>query len=171
MRLGRLLPGLAELAASAKTLADRSMAAEVYDSVSRTLTVEFQARQFATLHLKLVEQCRFTSTLDLAIVLPEAELANSAMLRELSELGMTVRLYHDVKLAEVVSMAGLRLAKASYSYPNELMFLPDEKAQQNRLLGEWLSLSLQHGFTANTDMFSAFAGGSAIDAASGGAAQ
>jgi len=157
LRLRRLLPGLLELAASAKAVPDRTLAVDVYAGISRQLTVEIQPQHFVTMDLKLVEQCRYTSTLEITVAMHEPESDAGAMLHNLSRLNMTVRLYHDVKLAEVVSMAGKRLDKASYSYPNDSMFLPDEKAQQNRLLGEWLGLSLVNGLTANTDMLPPFA--------------
>lgn len=58
---------------------------------------------------------------------------------------LSVRVYHDARLAEVVAFAQLRRVLPRYDYPNPAMHQPDEKAQWNRFLGEWLSHCLQHG--------------------------
>lgn len=58
---------------------------------------------------------------------------------------MTVRLYHDARSAEVVECQGARHFRAVYDYPNRHMHLPDEKAQVNRFLTEFLSMCLRHG--------------------------
>ncbi len=58
---------------------------------------------------------------------------------------LSVRAYHDARLAEVVAFAHLRRVLPRYDYPNAAMHQPDEKAQWNHFLGEWLSLCLQHG--------------------------
>ena len=58
---------------------------------------------------------------------------------------MTIRLYHDARSAEVVEYQGKRHFRAVYDYPNDDMRLPDEKAQINRFLGEYLALCLRHG--------------------------
>ena len=67
-------------------------------------------------------------------------------------LCMTVRLYHDARSAEVVEYQGKRHFRASYEYPNEHMRQPDEKAQINRFLGEYLSHCLQHGVSITEPM-------------------
>lgn len=59
--------------------------------------------------------------------------------------GMQVRVYHDVKTAEVVMLQGREQFKGRYDYPNLQMYHPDEKAQANRFLGELLSLCLSRG--------------------------
>lgn len=59
---------------------------------------------------------------------------------------MTVRLYHDARSAEVVEFQGRKhFLRAVYDYPNADMRHPDEKAQINRFLGEYLALCLSHG--------------------------
>lgn len=60
---------------------------------------------------------------------------------------LAVRLYHDAQSAEVVEFHGARHFRPSYAYPNQRMHLPDEKAQVNRFLGEFLSLCLANGIT------------------------
>lgn len=64
----------------------------------------------------------------------------------LSAPHLTVRIYHDARLAEVVGFCERRRVWPRYDYPNADMLQPDEKAQWNRFLGEWLSLCLHHGW-------------------------
>ncbi len=58
---------------------------------------------------------------------------------------MVVRLYHDARSAEVVECHGARHFRPVYDYPNRHMHQPDEKAQVNRFLTEFLSMCLRHG--------------------------
>jgi uncharacterized protein YqiB (DUF1249 family) len=58
---------------------------------------------------------------------------------------MTVRLYHDARNAEIVEYQHARRFQAVYGYPNAAMRSRDEKAQVNRLLGEFLALCLASG--------------------------
>lgn len=58
---------------------------------------------------------------------------------------MQVRVYHDARMAEVIGAEGCRRLLPRYGYPNSRMHQPDEKAQLNRLLQEWLGHYLQLG--------------------------
>ena len=58
---------------------------------------------------------------------------------------LTVRLYHDARLAEVTEASPFRRVQARYPYPNSQMHQRDEKAQWNRFLGEWLAHVHDHG--------------------------
>ena len=49
---------------------------------------------------------------------------------------ITVRLYHDAHMAEVLSFQKNRYIHQRYEYPNQRMYQPDEKAQLNIFLGE-----------------------------------
>ena len=62
---------------------------------------------------------------------------------------LSVRLYHDARSAEVVEYQRDGHFRAVYDYPNRHMRLPDEKAQVNRFLGEFLSMCLVHGVSAS----------------------
>lgn len=96
-----------------------------------------------TLRLRVTERGPYTTTLAVA---PEA-----AEQRQHWVMGpeLTVRVYHDARMAEVVACDRQRRLAARYHYPNRQMFQPDEKSQWNRFLGEWLSHCLQHGHTAS----------------------
>ena len=60
---------------------------------------------------------------------------------------MSVRLYHDARVAEVSECAHLKRVHARYDYPNDKMVQQDEKAQLNRFLGDWLTFCLRHGIS------------------------
>lgn len=60
---------------------------------------------------------------------------------------MSVRLYHDARVAEVCRADQLSRVKARYDYPNTNMAQKDEKAQLNRFLGDWLTFCLKHGIS------------------------
>ena len=66
-------------------------------------------------------------------------------LTELFRPKMVVRLYHDARMAEVISNQDVNQIKPRYDYPNEKMHLPDEKQQVNYFLKEWLQLCLEYG--------------------------
>jgi uncharacterized protein YqiB (DUF1249 family) len=57
----------------------------------------------------------------------------------------TVRLYHDLQLAEMISSQGLERFAASYAQPNEQMHQRDEKRQINNFLADWLRLCFTKG--------------------------
>lgn len=58
---------------------------------------------------------------------------------------LTVCLYHDANMAEVVAWETHRRLRPRYAYPNRHMYQVDEKAQQNRFLSDWLTLCQQQG--------------------------
>jgi uncharacterized protein YqiB (DUF1249 family) len=56
---------------------------------------------------------------------------------------MEIRLYHDAKVAEVLSSQRVSKLQASYSYPNVNMHLRNEKQMVNAFLAEWLHFCLE----------------------------
>ncbi|KGJ95538.1 DUF1249 domain-containing protein [Colwellia psychrerythraea] len=58
---------------------------------------------------------------------------------------MTIRLYHDARMAEVLATQDIRQVKPRYDYPNSQMHQQDEKQQINQFLNEWLHLCLRLG--------------------------
>ncbi len=58
---------------------------------------------------------------------------------------MSVRMYHDVRLAEVIGFQNERVREGRYDYPNDRMRLPDEKTQLNRFLADWLEHCIKFG--------------------------
>ena len=58
---------------------------------------------------------------------------------------LNIRLYHDASMAEVLGFQQRQKPAPRHLYPNARMFLPDEKWQWNRFLGEWLAYCQNHG--------------------------
>ncbi|MQX51750.1 DUF1249 domain-containing protein [Alcanivorax sediminis] len=89
-----------------------------------------------TLHLRVLERSPYTTTV---------RLEDQELLAVLPASRLTVRLYHDARLAEVTEARPFRRVSARYSYPNRHMHQRDEKAQWNRFLAEWLRHVHDHG--------------------------
>jgi uncharacterized protein YqiB (DUF1249 family) len=53
-----------------------------------------------------------------------------------------VRLYHDAKMAEVISAQNIGSLKPSYQYPNTKMYQKNEKEMVNLFLAEWVQFCL-----------------------------
>jgi hypothetical protein len=81
------------------------------------------------LNITISEQCRYTTVIDIG------HLLNNALLPDLS---MTVRVYHDARMAEVIRYQCHGRFKPSYNYPNEWMYQPLEKRQINLFFDDWL---------------------------------
>jgi uncharacterized protein YqiB (DUF1249 family) len=117
-RLMRLLPSMRE----AKTV--------------RSVALSQGERKVGVLALEVLERCRYTSTVQV-----RQEFASAWL--PLAQL--EVRVYHDARMAEVTAAQRARCFRSRYPYPNAAMHQPDEKAQLNLLLGEWLSHCLACG--------------------------
>ena len=84
-----------------------------------------------------LETTRYTDTLLLE--------QTAAAGRWLNDPEMTVRMYHDASVAEVISCKGHARIAGTNDYPNRYMHHPDEKTQLNMFLSEWLNFCLLHG--------------------------
>lgn len=93
-------------------------------------------RLLGVLNLDVLENCPYTTTLQLS---QDAGLPGLPMPR------LEVRVYHDARMAEVVASDRVRYLRSWYHYPNHAMHQPDEKAQLNLFLGEWLGHCLACG--------------------------
>ena len=60
---------------------------------------------------------------------------------------MSVRLYHDARVAEVCASGDFSRVKAKSDYPNTQLLQKDEKFQLNKFLGEWLTFCLKNGIS------------------------
>ncbi len=80
--------------------------------------------------VEIVERHRFTTVVRITQRLPLAGPASSAT--------MSVRLYHDARLAEVIAYQHQRRFQPRYDYPNVEMLQVREKRRVNEFLGEWL---------------------------------
>lgn len=110
------------------------------------LVLHIGERYLGEVHIRLLESSRYTDT----ILLEQLAAAG----KWLNDPCMTVRVYHDASMAEVISCRGHRRIEGANSYPNKYMHHPDEKSQLNAFLAEWLSFVLAHG-VSKTPVFSA----------------
>ena len=90
-------------------------------------------------HLRVLERTPYT----LLVEISQAEGSRWVQMPRLK-----VRLYHDARLAEVVAFEGVRGVKPRNRYPNQQMHQPDEKAQWNRFLTDWLGIAMRYGYSA-----------------------
>ena len=74
----------------------------------------------------------------------------SSMQQHITEPEMSVRLYHDANMAEVLSYQSIAKVQPSYYYPNNKMHQKNEKAQWNKFLGEWLTHCIKSGYSSQT---------------------
>lgn len=66
----------------------------------------------------------------------------------------SLRIYHDARMAEMVSYNNHRHLLPSYEYPNNNMYQRDEKSQLNKFLGEWLSHCIRYGHSVDSPLVS-----------------
>ncbi|HVL00698.1 MAG TPA: DUF1249 domain-containing protein [Dongiaceae bacterium] len=99
--------------------------------------VDANSDQLRQVSISVVERSRYTTTVAVA----QESLLNDWVPKPT----ITVRLYHDAQMAEVLSFQRNRYLRERYEYPNDKMFQRDEKAQQNAFLGEWLEFCLRSG--------------------------
>lgn len=66
---------------------------------------------------------------------------------------MTVRLYHDARVAEVCNCEQTSRVSARYDYPNAKMLQKDEKFQFNQFLSDWLTFCLKNGISRAPIMY------------------
>ena len=102
-----------------------------------SFAVELPSDQLSEVVVSVVERSRYTTTISLTQATHVGEWV--------PEPTITVRLYHDARLAEVLSYQKNRRIKQSYEYPNDKMYHRNEKAQLNAFLGEWLDTCLKSG--------------------------
>lgn len=106
--------------------------------------------QESRLSLVLSQESQYTSQLQLSF----GQHKKTELLFD-HAVNMTVRLYHDVKIAEITD--GHRQYKGVYPYPNDAMLHKDEKFRLNQQLADLLELCLKHGYRLNQDDLLAFA--------------
>jgi len=100
------------------------------------------------------ERFKFTSTL--SIVQKPVSEERCDIISALISPTLIVRLYHDAKMAEVISPAKKTQYRGKYSYPNKSMLQIDEKIQLNEYLAQWLSHCLTHGYQHTQVMSASF---------------
>jgi len=96
-----------------------------------------EAHYLGRVSISVLQQTRYTETLLLE------QVHNSG--RWLNNPELTVRVYHDASMAEVISFYGNRQVAAVNDYPNRFMHHPDEKVQLNGFVADWLDYCLRFG--------------------------
>lgn len=101
-----------------------------------SFAMEMPTEELSKVVISVVERSRYTTTVDLT---------QASHMDWVPEPSITVRLYHDARVAEVLSYQKNHRIKQSYEYPNKKMYHRNEKAQLNAFLGEWLDSCLKSG--------------------------
>ncbi|RBP82431.1 DUF1249 domain-containing protein [Marinomonas rhizomae] len=117
---------------------------------SWNFSVHSAGDQESRLRLTLGKESRFTSDIALEF---GPEMPQKLLFK--TTLSMTVRLYHDVGIAEITD--GHRQYSGSYPYPNDAMLHRDEKFRLNQQLADLLELCLKHGHRLNSTLSFQFA--------------
>lgn len=98
-------------------------------SEPRALALSYGPKSLGTLRIAVCGNNPYTTTL---------QLVQESTSPWLPVPYLEVRVYHDACMAEVVGTEAIRYVQPVYPYPNPLMHQPDEKAQLNTFLAEWL---------------------------------
>lgn len=108
---------------------------------SRRVAVTQGDKMLGVLALEVIQACPYTTTV---------QVRQEHSLPWLPVPELQVQVYHDARMAEVVSAEHARRFRSIYPYPNAAMHQPDEKSQLNVFLGEWLSHCLACGHEAES---------------------
>ncbi len=112
---------------------------------ARMFAVTYGNGSVVRVRLQVVELFKYTTTIKLSQL--------DRLGQWLSKPALTVRLYHDAAVAEVIHYENMRQLRASFGYPNNKMYQRDEKLQLNAYLGEWLIHCLRHGHVIDETIF------------------
>lgn len=111
------------------------------DCDTESLSYEFGDGDNLNYQISIVEASRYTTTLDVR------QLGES--LPGWMKPTMKVRLYHDARMAEVLSSQNVSSIQPSYPYPNKNMHQKNEKEMTNLFLAEWLVFCLKQQTNAS----------------------
>ena len=104
-------------------------------------------REGATVVIRITARCPFTTMMTVSVTSQNGELF-------VKWPNLDVRIYHDVRSAEVIRFDQHRNFRFRYPTPNDNMFQPDEKSQINKFLGELLTHCIEHGYSLEPVAFS-----------------
>lgn len=104
------------------------------DCDTEDLQYQFKINDALLYTVKIIECSRYTSTLEMS----QKSQSGFEFMRPVVQ----VRLYHDAKMAEVLSAQNIGSLKPSYRYPNIKMYQKNEKEMVNLFLAEWLQFCL-----------------------------
>lgn len=92
--------------------------------------------EFGILVVRILENTKYTQLVEISRPLAINEFINTPK--------VLVRIYHDAKLAEVLTGQQIYQLRPVYDYPNLRMYHSDEKYQVNAILEELLKIGYQH---------------------------
>lgn len=104
------------------------------DCDTQNLQYQFELNPSLHYRIQITESSRYTSTLEMS----QINLGTPNFLCP----KMTIRLYHDAKVAEVLQTQNTGSLQPVYEYPNLNMHQRNEKFLVNVFLAEWLHFCL-----------------------------
>lgn len=113
------------------------------DEVGQVRRYDIQGQEYA---LVVRESTRYTTLLDIAQL-------GQGQAPDYLRANLTVRLYHDARVAEVCTTQQISRLKPRYDYPNPRMHQRNEKHQVNAFLSDWLAHCLRRGVTASDSVY------------------
>ncbi|GMM69075.1 DUF1249 domain-containing protein [Alteromonas sp. MTD1] len=114
------------------------------DCDTEDLRYTFSVGKGLSYEICIVESARYTSTLSIKQTTKD--------LPAFLTPSMTVRLYHDARMAEVINSQNTGALEPSYDYPNLKMRQRNEKHMVNIFLAEWLHFCLQHASNVTSEV-------------------
>jgi len=112
------------------------------DCDTEDLSYTFSVSDSVTYKIKIIDSARYTSTLEIS----QIDISTPKFLRP----SMTVRLYHDARVAEVLAAQRTSRLEPVYEYPNLNMHQRNEKFMVNVFLAEWLHFCLKQTITSDS---------------------
>ena len=109
--------------------------------------IKTRTEEGASVLINITERCPFTTMLTVKV----SSENDHPFIKWPS---LDVRIYHDVRSAEVIRFERHKNFRFRYPTPNENLFQPDEKSQINRFLGELLTHCIEHGYSLEPVDFS-----------------
>lgn len=107
------------------------------DCDTEDLEYQFHVNTSLQYTIKIIDCSRYTSTLEMS----QKSLIGQVEYEFLRPV-VQVRLYHDARMAEVISAQNIGSLKPSYQYPNAQMYQKNEKEMVNLFLAEWVQFCL-----------------------------
>ena len=111
----------------------------------REWVFELPSPSSLSVKIVLLDLARYTTTFQITQIMAASSAADLSSYITLPVL--TIRLYHDIEMAEIVAWDNHRHWFPLYAYPNRKMYHRDEKMVLNRFLGEWLVHCRKLGFS------------------------
>ncbi len=105
--------------------------------IKKIRNINYELPRYA-LKICILEQTPYTTLIKFSI-------SQSVKSSFISHSEFHVRMYHDARVAEIISYQGQRCQRAYYACPNQHMYHKDEKKQLNLLLSEVIALCQDHG--------------------------